>query len=177
MPPTGVRAYNYPNISLSPTARVQALYDELTAPLPSGESVWFDALPLHHARLVSASASTRSTLWSFTCAPALCNKGGNLHGGCAATLLDSLTSTALLTIAKPGFLDGGHVSRTLSCTYLRPVPMGAECVVECWVVAAGRRTACVRGEIRLKDPGSNDGEDKVCVECVHDKVVFQRAKL
>jgi uncharacterized protein (TIGR00369 family) len=169
--PGGIRAYQQPNLSLPVADRVRALYAELTAPpLAPGESVCFDALPLHHARFVSASAEDQSTLWSFTCGPELCNKGGNLHGGCAATLLDSLTSTVLLTIARPGFLDGGHVSRTLSCTYLRPVPMGIECVVECWVVAAGKRTANVRGEIRTKD-------GKVCVACVHDKAVFERPKL
>lgn len=169
--PAGIQAYNKPELSLSVPDRVRALYTEITGPLPPGESVCFDALPLTHTTLISASAESQSTLWSFTCAPALCNKSGNLHGGCAATLLDSLTSTALLTIARPGFLDGGHVSRTLSCTYLRPVPMGTECVVECWVVAAGKRTANVRGEIRTKKDG------KVCVSCVHDKAVFERAKL
>ena len=170
MPGGGIRAYNHPDLDLSATDRVRALYNELTAPPPAGESVCFDALPLHHARLVSASAAAQRTTWSFTVAPELCNKTGNLHGGCAATLLDSLTSTALLTAARPGFLDGGHVSRTLSCTYLRPVPAGTECVVECWIVAAGKRTAHVAGEIRLKD-------GKVCVSCVHDKAVLVRAKL
>ena len=49
--------------------------------------------------------------------------------------------------------------------------MGTECVVEYWVVAAGKRTANVRGEIRTKKDG------KVCVSCVDDKAVFERAKL
>ena len=168
--PDGIRAYQQPNLSLSATDRVLALYNELTAPPPVGESVCFDTLPLQYATFVSASTESQSTSWSFIAAPELCNKGGNLHGGCAATLLDSLTSTALLTIARPGFLDGGHVSRTLSCTYLRPVPMGTECVVECRVVAAGKRTANLSGEIRTKD-------GKVCVACVHDKAVFERAKI
>jgi acyl-coenzyme A thioesterase 13 len=168
--PGGIRAYQEPDLSLSVSDRVLALHNGLTAPPPAGESVCFDAFPLKHATFVSASAESRSTSWSFTAAPELCNKSGYLHGGCAATLLDSLTSAALLTIAKPGFVDGGCVSRTLSCTFLRPVPMGTECVVECWVVAAGKRTANVSGEIRTKD-------GKVCVTCVHDKAVFERAKL
>lgn len=96
----------------------------------------------------------------------LCNKGGNLHGGAAATLLDSLTSTSLLTIAKPGFLDAGHVSRNLNTTYLRPVPVGSKCTVECEVVAAGKNTAMVRGVIKNAD-------GKVAVFCVHDKAVFK----
>jgi uncharacterized protein (TIGR00369 family) len=169
--PAGIRALIQPELSLSVPDRLRALYDELMARPAPGEAVSFDVLPLKHTALVSASAESQSALWSFRCAPELCNKSGSLHGGGAATLLDSLTSAVLLTIARPGFLAGGHVSRTLSCTYLRPVPMGAECVVECWVVAAGKRTANVRGEIRTKADG------KVCVSCVHDKAVVERVKL
>lgn len=98
--------------------------------------------------------------------PILCNKGGNLHGGAAATLLDSLTSTALLTIAKPGFLDAGHVSRNLNTTYLRPLPSGTKCTVECNVVAAGKNTAMVKGVIKTLD-------GKIAVFCAHDKAVFK----
>ena len=51
-------------------------------------------------------------------------------------------------------------------------------MVECWVVAAGKRTACVQGEIRLKEEdGGGKGKGKVFVSCVHDKAVFERAKL
>jgi len=164
-PQPGNDAYQKPDLSLSAYDRCLALHAALIA-----DSAYsgFDTVPLRSAKLISASAETQCTKWEFICTDAVCNKGNNLHGGAAATLLDSLTSTALLTIARPGFLDGGHVSRTLTTTYLRPVPSGMKCIVECWVVAAGKRTANVRGEIR-----SLDG--KICVSCVHDKAVFERA--
>jgi acyl-coenzyme A thioesterase 13 len=178
LPMEGPGAYQRPDLSLPVKARVQALFDALTsgpAPIDSSKSFTpYDMLPLKYTRLISASepkgSQPGSTVWSFTSDPTLCNRGGNLHGGCAATLLDSLTSTALLTIAKPGFLDGGHVSRTLSCTYLRPVPMGEECTVECWVVSGGKRTAHVGGQIKLKD-------GRVAVTCVHDKAVLVRGEV
>ena len=90
-----------------------------------------------------------------------------MHGGAATTILDSLTSAVLLTIAKPGFLDAGHVSRALNTTFLRPVPVGTKCTVECEVVAAGKKTAMVRGVIKLPN-------GKIAVHCAHDKAVFAK---
>ncbi|KAL2426941.1 hypothetical protein ABEF95_000760 [Exophiala dermatitidis] len=104
--------------------------------------------------------------WEMEIGPHLCNKSNNLHGGAAATILDTLTSTALLTIARPGFLDGGHVSRTITMTYLRPVPNGSKVSIECEIQAAGRSLANIVGKIFV------DG--KLCVTCVHDKAVFAR---
>lgn len=39
-------------------------------------------------------------------------------------------------------------------------------IVECEVVAAGKNTALVRGDIKTLD-------GKTCVSCVHDKAVFK----
>jgi len=118
----------------------------------------------------------------------MCNKSNNLHGGAACTVLgegshaitqnsigvphltdvlDNLTSTALLTIAKEGFLDGGHVSRTITMTYLRPVPVGTKVRLICKAVAAGKRLAHCTGQIETLD-------GKVCVTMLHDKAVLPR---
>lgn len=112
------------------------------------------------------SAEVGRTEWEMEINDAHCNKSGNLHGGMACIILDNLTSTALLTLAKPGFLDAGHVSRTITMSYLRPVPHGSKVKIVCEAVAAGKTTANLRGEIYV------DG--KVCVTCIHDKVVFKR---
>lgn len=162
MPRTG--AYSHIDFSLTPFQRVEALKDDLVGD-PDYDG--YDVTTLAYAKTISATAEGNHgrTLFEMTVAPKLCNKGGNLHGGAACTLLDSLTSTALTVIARPGFMDSGHVSRTITMTYLRPVPAGTKIMIECVVVAAGKNTANVTGTIKTLD-------GKVCVTCVHDKAVF-----
>jgi uncharacterized protein (TIGR00369 family) len=161
----GIASYNNPDLSSPIETRIKVLLKELAS---NPDYTGFDTGPLRQCKFISADAETQSTVWELHITPDLCNKGGNLHGGAAATILDTLTSTALLTIAKPGFLDAGHVSRSLICTYTRPVPMGTTVRVECEVVAAGKNTALVRGIIKTKD-------GKACVHCAHDKAVFKKA--
>lgn len=132
------------------------------------DSDGFDTNALRPANLQLIEVEPNKVVWTLEVGPHLCNKSGNLHGGAAATLLDNLTSTALLTIARPGFLDGGHVSRTITMTYLRPVPMGSKVTVVSEVQAAGRNTASILGKVFLNG--------KLCVTCVHDKAVFSRSK-
>ena len=165
MPKTG--AYSQIDYSLNPLQRVQSIWDDLvTAPDYDG----FDTPILRNVKVISATAdgnNTGHTTFEMTVTKDLCNKGGNLHGGAACTVLDSLTSTALHVIAKPGFLDSGHVSRTITMTYLRPVPPGTTVRIECKVVAAGKNTANVTGVMKTLD-------GKTCVTCVHDKAVFSK---
>lgn len=85
-------------------------------------------------------------------------------------LLDMPTSTVLGITAKPGYLDSGHVSRTLAMTYLRPVPMGTKVEVEYHTITISKRIANLSGIIKTMD-------GKACVTCVHDKVVFEGSKL
>ena len=159
----GIQSYNKPDFSLSVEDRIKNLHEELSnTPGYNG----YDTLGLRQCKFISASSEMQSSTWSLNVTPELCNKSGNLHGGAAATILDSLTSTALLTIAKPGFLDAGHVSRNLNTTYLRPLPAGTKAIVECGVVAAGKNTAMVKGVIKTLD-------GKVAVFCAHDKAVFK----
>jgi acyl-coenzyme A thioesterase 13 len=161
----GIQSYMKTDFSLPIGERIQSLVDEVCHnPLYEG----FDSLVLRQAKFLSYDLPSQSTKWEFTVTPILCNKGGNLHGGAAATLLDTLTSTALLVIAKPGYLDAGHVSRNLNTTYLRPLPAGTKCIVECNVVAAGKNTAMVKGTLKTLD-------GKVAVFCAHDKAVFKPA--
>jgi len=160
MPKTGV--YHNTDLSKSIVERVQLLQKDIAT---DPDFFGFDTYALRdNVRLISATPN--KTEWELDILPHLCNKSGNLHGGAACTILDNLTSTALLTIARPGFLDGGHVSRTITMTYLRPVPKGAKVKIVCEVVAAGKHTANVKGEMRLND--------KICVTCIHDKAVFAR---
>ncbi|KAJ5805108.1 hypothetical protein N7474_010995 [Penicillium riverlandense] len=99
----------------------------------------------------------------FTIVPSLSNYMGNLHGGCAATLIDVLSTTILLGVSEPGKFALGGVSRNLKVTYLRPVPTGTEVRLVCEVVHVGRRLALLRAEIQKADTGD------VCVVGEHEK--------
>lgn len=153
--------YGRPNLDKPIWDRVVELHNAVTNdPNHTGP----DAVASRGAKLLHVSEGR--TEWELTIEPRHCNKNGNLHGGTACTLLDNLTSTACLTIAKPGFLDGNHVSRTITMTYLRPVPKGSKVKITGEIVAAGRTTVHVKGDIMVNG--------KVCVTCIHDKVVIPR---
>ncbi|KAG9248471.1 putative acyl-coenzyme A thioesterase 13, partial [Calycina marina] len=115
--------------------------------------------------LVSASANPAgTTTFSFTVQPEHCNRLGNLHGGCAATIFDVCTTTALAPIAKPGYWAYAGVSRTLNVTYIRPIAIGEEIVIESVVVHAGKRLATITGTMRRKSDGA------MMATCEHGKV-------
>lgn len=123
----------------------------------------FDSFALRDGSIL-LEAETNKTVWEMKIGPHLCNRTGNLHGGAAATIMDLLTSTVLATIAKPGFLDGGHVSRTITMTFLRPVPNGAIARIECEVQSAGKKTANIHGKLYVNG--------KLSIICMHDKAVI-----
>lgn len=130
----------------------------------------FDTIGLGVFELLSVSQDTQSVRHAFTVLPKLCNRGGSLHGGAASTIFDILTTTALLTVAKPGYWDMLGVSRTLTITFLRPLPLGTKVFVNCEVVAVGKNMANIKGTMKTAD-------GKVCVTCIHDKATQQRPKL
>jgi len=92
-----------------------------------------------------------------------CNGLGNLHGGCTATLFDYCTSMAMAQLSKPGFWYFLGVSRTLNTTYLRPIPAGTECLIECEVIHAGKRLSALKGVIRRASDGA------IMAICEHNK--------
>lgn len=134
------------------------------------KDAWDPRLMRECCRLLSANAETASVTYELTVEPFLCNQRGDLHGGAAGTILDNLTSTALFTIAKTGFLNKGAVSRSLTLTYLRPIRKGTKVKVEAEVVSVGRTMANVRGVIKTLD-------GKPCVTCMHDQVIVAGPKL
>lgn len=132
---------------------------------------------LPHIKLISTSASSSSSstsptassynpwcTFAFTVLPHHCNRLGNLHGGCTATLFDWCTSVSLALVSAPGFWTFLGVTRTLNVTYLRPAPAGTEVEIRCEVVQAGKRLATLRGVITRKDNGA------VVAVCEHGKV-------
>ena len=159
-------AYQNPDFDMPLKERVLTLIDAIAH---DPDYYGPDTMAHHAGNIQLTKAELGRTEYTMNITSAHCNKGKNLHGGMACIILDNLTSTALLTLAKPGFLDAGHVSRTITMSYVRPVPIGSKATIVCEVVAAGRNTANLKGEIQV------DG--KTCVTCIHDKVVFKRGEV
>ncbi|RAO70120.1 uncharacterized protein BHQ10_006132 [Talaromyces amestolkiae] len=95
--------------------------------------------------------------------PSMTNALNNLHGGCAATIIDILTSIPVMAVGTPGVFQYGGVSRNLNVTYLRPVPVHSEIRVVCEVTQIGKRLALLRAEIRRVE------DDALCVLSEHQK--------
>lgn len=146
-------------------ANVSATMEErcknFLAILGSPDFTGYDSAALQTVKFISCSEG--KTEWEFTVTESMCNATGNLHGGCAATILDDLTSSPALTIMRPGFLDGGTLSRSLSCVYLKGLPLGSKVRVLCEVVQAGKTLVHFRGEM-------HNEKGEVAVTCQHDKV-------
>ena len=156
------------DLSLSAPDRIHAIFAEIDA--DPGYSGWDARLLRKSCKLISATADPATAIFEVTIEPYLCNLSGFLHGGAASTILDNLTSTIMHVAARKGLMEFGSVSRTLTVTFLRPVPMWAKVRIEVEMVSPGRTLAHVRGEIK-------DMEGKVCVSCVHDKAVRQAPRL
>ncbi|KAK1967349.1 thioesterase superfamily protein [Colletotrichum eremochloae] len=125
---------------------------------------WMGALSPSISLLSTSLTPTPSVTFAFTVRPEHCNRSGNLHGGAAATLFDALTTMCLALVNdRPGYWQFLGVSRTLSCSYLRPAPAGEECLVECEIVQVGRLLCHLRGTLRRKRDGS------VLATCEHHK--------
>lgn len=102
-------------------------------------------------------------MYRLTVTPEMQNTLGSLHGGCAATIIDNLTSTILMATSRPGMFQYGGISRNLNVTYLRPLPLNVELRLICEVVQMGRRLALVKAEMRRVDDNS------LCVVGDHQK--------
>ncbi|KFA55544.1 hypothetical protein S40293_02012 [Stachybotrys chartarum IBT 40293] len=128
--------------------------DEATDEWPSS--------PMQHTALHTLTPT--SVTFAYTVQADHCNRMANLHGGCTATVFDALTSLALCLVNRPGFWSYLGVTRNLNVAYLRPVPLGANVLVECRVLHVGRRLVTLTGVMRARDDGS------VLATCHHDKV-------
>jgi acyl-coenzyme A thioesterase 13 len=129
----------------------------------SDGSIGFDITRLAEVELLSTNQNKLSVRYSFRVTARLCNRGRNLHGGAASTLFDTLTSLVLLTLGDMPQWDTLGVSRNLSVTFLRPIPIGTKVFLDCDVIAAGKRLANLSGTMK-------DDDGKIYATCTHDKV-------
>ncbi|KAF5238653.1 hypothetical protein FAUST_5379 [Fusarium austroamericanum] len=118
----------------------------------SKQGDWMNTL-VPHLELVSSNAEGPhpSCVFSYTVQPDNCNRLQNLHGGCAATLFDWCTTLPIALVNKPGFWQHLGVSRTLNVTYMRPVPVGTEILIECTITQIGRKLATLHGTMRRRE--------------------------
>ncbi|KAM0431843.1 hypothetical protein ACHAPT_005094 [Fusarium lateritium] len=123
---------------------------------------WMHSL-VPHISLVSVD-SEKSCTFLFTVQPDNCNRHRSLHGGCAASLFDYLTTLPIALVNRPGFWQSMGVSRTLNVTYMRPVPVGEEVLIECEIIQVGRKLATLRGTMRRRSDGL------LMATCEHGKV-------
>ena len=110
----------------------------------------FDAVALEGARDFDFSDGTCRC--RFPVARHAQNRYGALHGGCAATLVDVVSTAALLTVCgDPG------VSASLNVIYASPGPGGTDVDVEARVLKHGRSLAFLEVSIWTR---GGDGEGK-----------------
>ncbi|EEQ86975.1 uncharacterized protein BDCG_02095 [Blastomyces dermatitidis ER-3] len=148
----------------TPWERVQSFLNIASA-YPQNSS--WDVSCMKAIKLVKVEPGTVE--FEFTVTENMCNPLGILHGGCTTTILDVLTSTAAFSLPDND-LALGTLSRTLTMTFLRPVPVGTTVRVVVHLVAAGKKFVNFTGNLLTLD-------GKVCASCVHDKAVFRPEKL
>ncbi|XP_074642019.1 acyl-coenzyme A thioesterase 13-like [Tubulanus polymorphus] len=78
------------------------------------------------------------------------NRVGFLHGGLTATLVDSVSTVALMSTEQgnPG------VSVDMNITYMKAVPLGQEIIIDAKTLKVGRSTAFLTVDIKNKSDGS-----------------------
>jgi acyl-coenzyme A thioesterase 13 len=127
-------------------------------------------LKLVKAEVLPNDPNRAVTVFELKAIPTLCNGTGNLHGGAVALIFDMCTSMTVAPVARKGFWDTGHVSRTLNCTYLRPIKMNEDCLVESEIMHLGKQMGMVRGVIKRKSDGA------ICYSCEHGKAAYNHSE-
>ena len=81
--------------------------------------------------------------------PALLNINGTLHGGVTASLVDAVSTLAIMTTGKglPG------VSTDLNLSYLKPVKLDETIIIEAKTLTSGKLLAVATVDILSKDSG------------------------
>ncbi|KXO76915.1 phenylacetic acid degradation protein [Acinetobacter venetianus] len=111
-------------------------------------------LEVEHGRIVfSATADERHT-----------NPLGGVHGGFAATVLDSVTGCATHTVLAAG---EGYGTTDLNVKMCRPLPFNKQLIAEGKVINAGRNLVISEGYIR-------DEEGKLYAHATATNMIIRR---
>ncbi|GAB4820774.1 hypothetical protein N2152v2_007820 [Parachlorella kessleri] len=127
----------------SPAAGIELLKDRTQRiDASSGQPLLFDATALYGLHGFTAERGRVSCLLPVT--DRVRNVYGTLHGGCMATLVDTVGSAALVTVS-----ERSGMSLNINVNYLSPVPVGGTVVVEAEVVKVGKTIGTIN--ILLRD--------------------------
>lgn len=100
-------------------------------------------------QITITSAGDGKCTAEFKVQPEHLNRGGSLHGGFTATVVDNYTTFALLSKDKPpGVTVDLHVS------YLKGAKAGDDVIINATTVRAGMRLAYLECELKHKSDGS-----------------------
>jgi uncharacterized protein (TIGR00369 family) len=120
---------------------IRAIADGTLPPPPIAQLLGFEIVEAEHGRAVFALAPAE---WMF-------NPIGVVHGGIAATILDSCMGCAVHTTLAAGV---GYTSTDLQVRYIRAMSeVTGRVLAEGRVVHAGRRTATAEGRVFVEDSG------------------------
>jgi uncharacterized protein (TIGR00369 family) len=123
---------------------------------PIGQTLGFDLVEVERGRVVFEGKPDRSVY----------NPLGAVHGGYAATLLDSACGIATHSTLGPA---RGHTTLELKVSYLRGLSQDSGTVRATGrVVSAGRRVAFAEAEL-------HDGEGRLCATATSTLLVFDVA--
>lgn len=111
------------------------------------EPVCFDTTALRQLHSIDAAPGRVTAELPVT--PAVANRYGTLHGGCIATLVDTVGTAALVTVSPKG-----GVSLSINVNYLSKAPLGGSVLVEARLVKSGRTIATIDVQIKDKATGA-----------------------
>lgn len=109
---------------------------------------------------------TPSITFRFTVTHEMSSINRTLHGGCAITLVDELTTILLAAMSRPGFYSQYGVSTGLRTSFLRPVKRGSSVRAVCELVHMGGRQAFLQTRMLEVDGG---GGERLCLVAEHEK--------
>lgn len=120
---------------------------------PIGQTLGFDLVEVERGRVVFEGRPDRSVY----------NPLGAVHGGYAATLLDSACGIATHSMLGP---DRGHTTLELKVSYIRGLSEKSGTVRATGrVISCGRRVAFAEAEL-------HDGEGRLCATATSTLLVF-----
>jgi acyl-coenzyme A thioesterase 13 len=89
----------------------------------------------------------------------LCNRFGTLHGGCISTIVDVLTTCALLAMDDERSERGGGVTTDLQISCVKAAPMNTYVQIDAICKRLGRTMAFAQCEIRSFNPLLNKNDE------------------